>query len=92
MAEEEKRYDLEIEEDRNAIIEQLAEMKVDGTLSFLLSDEPIQMNVGKIGYNANRDRDVDGINLDLSESDQGLVLIATCKLLEESEEDQDQPI
>jgi len=85
MAEEEKRYDLEIEEDRNAIIEQLAEMKVDGTLSFLLSDEPIQMNVGKIGYNANRDRDVDGINLDLSESDQGLVLIATCKLLEESE-------
>ena len=89
MAEEEKRYDLEIEEDRNAIIEQLAEMKVDGTLSFLLSDEPIQMNVGKIGYNANRDRDVDGINLDLSESDQGLVLIATCKLLEESEEDQD---
>lgn len=85
MTDIERVYDLGDDRDRAAIIAEISAMRVDTTLTYLLASQPLQGDLGKVGYKAGRGRDAEAGNivLDLVETDLGLMLYATCSLLSE---------
>ncbi len=78
---------LDLNEDHHAreVLETLYSLSPGESITFLLSDWPLQVQVGKLMFRANNRRDEyqGGIDLDIVNSDEGVLLYATCSLLEE---------
>lgn len=89
MTEMEKRYDLAAALDREAILKEIAQMAPNSTLTFLLLEAPTQGDFGKIGYKANNvmPPEQGDVYLDIVSTEFGLMLYATCSLLEENDQE-----
>lgn len=89
MTEMEKRYDLATALDREAILKEIAQMAPNSTHTFLLLEAPTQGDFGKIGYKANNvmPPEEGDVYLDIVSTEFGLMLYATCSLLEENDQE-----
>jgi len=89
MQDTEKYYDLARNSDREAILKEIAQMAPNSTLTFLLMEAPTQGDFGKIGYKANNvmPPEEGDVHLDIVSTEFGLMLYATCSLLEEDDQE-----